>query len=141
MVELAGDRRATWAALGRSRPAAAEPLPDPGWPALDKGTKGDEVVWLQEHLVAFSPDVPVDGVFGTATQQALMRLPDLARPARERRDRRRDLAGGARPAGAAGGLGVARLGCAGRGGRGPARPASARLPARRDEIPPAAQRR
>ena len=34
-----------------SLPGAAEPLPDPGWPALDKGSKGDEVVWLQEHLV------------------------------------------------------------------------------------------
>ena len=42
--------------------------------ALDKGSKGDEVVWLQEHLVAFSPTVPVDGVFGTSTQQALMSL-------------------------------------------------------------------
>ena len=63
----------TWAALGQA-PGAAEPLADPGWPALDKGSKGDEVVWLQEHLVAFSPDVPVDGVFGTSTQQALMGL-------------------------------------------------------------------
>ena len=63
----------TWAALAQP-PGVAEPLQDPGWPALDKGSKGDEVVWLQEHLVAFSPDVPVDGVFGTSTQQALMGL-------------------------------------------------------------------
>ena len=63
----------TWAALAQP-PGVAEPLQDPGWPALDKGSKGDEVVWLQEHLVAFSPDVPVDGVFGTSTQQALIGL-------------------------------------------------------------------
>ena len=121
----------TWAALAQP-PGVAEPLQDPGWPALDKGSKGDEVVWLQEHLVAFSPDVPVDGVFGTSTQQALMSLQTSRGLPRERRDGSRDLAGGARPAGAAGRLGVARLGSAGGGSgrgrsrpglRGPARPA------------------
>ena len=72
----------TWAALAQP-PGVAEPLQDPGWPALDKGSNGDEVVWLQEHLVAFSPDVPVDGVFGTSTAGA-DRPTDLARPAAER---------------------------------------------------------
>ena len=140
MVELAGDRRVDVGGAGPA-PGAAEPLADPGWPALDKGSKGDEVVWLQEHLVAFSPDVPVDGVFGASTQQALMSLQTSRGLPPSGETDRRDLAGGARPAGAAGGLGVARLGCAGGGGRGPARPglrAPAR-PARGD--PPAAQRR
>ena len=124
----------TWAALAQP-PGAAEPLQDPGWPALDKGSKGDEVVWLQEHLVAFSPDVPVDGVFGTSTQQALMGLQTSRGLPRERRDRSRDLAGGARPAGAAGGLGVARLGSRGRRQR--PRPVAPRPPR---TCPPGARR-
>ncbi len=131
----------TWAALAQA-PGAAEPLPDPGWPALDKGSKGDEVVWLQEHLVAFSPDVPVDGVFGTSTEQALMGLQSsrglpasgetdpatwqavLALPVQPADWVSRG--SGARAAGAA---------AAGRA------PASANLPARRQEIPPPGQRR
>jgi hypothetical protein len=61
----------TWAtlALGAGAPAA---LPDPGWPALSKGSKGDEVIWLQQHLVSFAPTVPVDGSFGASTVQALI---------------------------------------------------------------------
>jgi hypothetical protein len=63
----------TWSALAQD-PGATALLPDPGWPALGKGAKGDEVVWLQEHLGAFSPGLPVDGVLGDTTVQALAAL-------------------------------------------------------------------
>ena len=64
---------AQWSALAAPAPAAV-PLPDPGWPTLDTGTKGDEVIWLQEHLVSFAPTLPVNGVFGSQTAQVLAAL-------------------------------------------------------------------
>ncbi|MFT4034706.1 MAG: peptidoglycan-binding domain-containing protein [Patulibacter sp.] len=48
--------------------------PDPGWPALARGSKGDLVVVLQEHLATFNTAVPIDGTFGTSTKQALEAL-------------------------------------------------------------------
>jgi hypothetical protein len=59
-----------WAALAAPAPGPAV-LTDPGWPALDRGSKGDEVVWLQQHLAAFDPTVAVDGGFGAITAGAL----------------------------------------------------------------------
>ena len=35
--------------------------PDPGYPPLGKGDKGDEVVWLQQHLKSYDPALAVDG--------------------------------------------------------------------------------
>ena len=61
--------------VGRRSPARRPPpvpLPDPGWPALDKGTKGDEV-----DLAAGAPRrrsrrrCRSTATFGTATAQAL----------------------------------------------------------------------
>jgi hypothetical protein len=49
-----------WTVIAEPAPVPAV-LPDPGWPLLLKGSKGDEVVWLQQHLQAFDPNVPVDG--------------------------------------------------------------------------------
>jgi peptidoglycan hydrolase-like protein with peptidoglycan-binding domain len=46
-------------------------LPDPGWPALKRGASGDEVLWMQEHLVSADPSVVVDGKFTAATELAL----------------------------------------------------------------------
>jgi hypothetical protein len=59
-----------WATLAAPAPAPVA-LPDPGWPSLALKSTGDEVIWLQQHLVAFSPTVPVDGTFGPSTAQAL----------------------------------------------------------------------
>jgi putative peptidoglycan binding protein len=59
-----------WATLAVAAPAPV-PLPDPGWPVLDTGTKGDEVVWLQQHLASYVPTLPINGTFGPATAQVL----------------------------------------------------------------------
>src|SRR3954471_5778206 len=61
----------SWPAL--TQPVAPLPLPppDPGWPALVKGNKGDEVVWLQEHLASFDTTLGVSATFDDATDLAL----------------------------------------------------------------------
>ena len=40
-------------------------------PLLKRGSKGDLVVWAQEHLIAAGEDIPVTGVFGKATIAAV----------------------------------------------------------------------
>lgn len=61
---------ATWATLSRPAPAPLA-LPDPGWPALDRGASGDQVVWLQQHLASIDDSVPIDGRFGASTEASL----------------------------------------------------------------------
>ncbi len=51
---------AAWLVLAEAAPAPA-PLEDPGWPALGKGSKGDQVIWLEQHLQSVDPEVGVDG--------------------------------------------------------------------------------
>jgi hypothetical protein len=46
-------------------------LADPGWPVLAVKSKGDEVIWLQQHLASVTPTLPVTGTFGPDTAQAL----------------------------------------------------------------------
>lgn len=61
---------ASWTTLTEPAPAAAV-LPDPGWPALNKGSSGDQVIWLQQHLASADPAVALDGRFSAATQESL----------------------------------------------------------------------
>jgi hypothetical protein len=67
----------TWAALTQAPPPPVA-LPDPGWPALRRGASGDEVVWMQQHLVSADPSVVVDGKF-TALTEAALRTFQIAR--------------------------------------------------------------
>ena len=87
----------------RSRPFPPPP-PDPGWPALAKGNKGDQVVWLQQHLASFDPAVTVTSTFDAATDTALRNFQTSRGLPVTGDDRRADLAGRPRPAAAAGGL-------------------------------------
>jgi hypothetical protein len=64
---------AHWKVLNEAAPAVTVE-PDPGWPTLGKGAKGDEVIWLQEHLTQTYPDVTVSGTFDTATITAVKAL-------------------------------------------------------------------
>src|SRR3954451_21585209 len=61
---------ATWPTLAVPPPAPVA-LPDPGWPTLASGSKGDEVIWLQQHLASFAPTLPITGTFGASTAQTL----------------------------------------------------------------------
>ncbi|HEX4718931.1 MAG TPA: peptidoglycan-binding domain-containing protein [Thermoleophilaceae bacterium] len=60
-----------WQAVG----AQIQPLtgyqPSQDWPLLKLGSKGDETLWMQEHLAAADPTTPVTGTFDTATDTAL----------------------------------------------------------------------
>jgi hypothetical protein len=62
---------AQWAALAQPLVAAPLPPPDPGWPALAKGNKGDQVLWLQRHLASFDPTVTATATLDTVTDSAL----------------------------------------------------------------------
>ena len=59
-----------WAVLGEPPPPARQE-PDPGWPVLERGDKGDQVVQLQQHLAGADPSVAVTGTFDAATDRAL----------------------------------------------------------------------
>ncbi len=63
---------ATWAALTKPAPAPIV-LPDPGWPLLKLGSRGDQVIWLQQHLASFDASVAVvaGGRFSAATDATL----------------------------------------------------------------------
>ncbi|MDP8967617.1 MAG: peptidoglycan-binding protein [Actinomycetota bacterium] len=61
---------ASWAVLSEPAPAAIA-LPDPGWPALSRGSSGDQVIWLQQHLASADPSVVLDGRFSASTRDAL----------------------------------------------------------------------
>jgi peptidoglycan hydrolase-like protein with peptidoglycan-binding domain len=88
-----------WTAVsGLYTPAVAPPL---GYPVLRQGSRGDAVLWMQEHLAREFPSQSTDGIFGPltlsllqafqarhrlkvsgatdkATWQALLRLPPVA---------------------------------------------------------------
>jgi peptidoglycan hydrolase-like protein with peptidoglycan-binding domain len=67
--QASGD--AEWGVLAQPLAPVPGPPPDPGWPALAKGNKGDQVVWLQQHLASFDPAVVVSSTFDAATDVAL----------------------------------------------------------------------
>ena len=60
-----------WAALAQPVGGLALPPGDPGWPALAKGNKGDQVLWLQRHLQSSYPTVTPTSTFDAATDTAL----------------------------------------------------------------------
>ena len=110
--------------------------PEPGYPSLQRGNRGDLVVWAQQHLLSAGLRIKVNGIFGRRMQTAVRDfqfsagLPPVGKigprtwqallphgPAAVRWSRRQR----ARP-----------IAAAATGGR-PA-PASASLPARRNEL-------
>jgi len=65
---------AEWGVLALPLQPVPAPPPDPGWPPLTRGNKGDQVVWLQQHLASFDPAVTVTSSFDAATDTALRNL-------------------------------------------------------------------
>jgi hypothetical protein len=60
-----------WTALAQPLAPLPLPPPDPGWPPLAKGNKGDQVLWLQRHLASADPKVLSTSTFDAATDTAL----------------------------------------------------------------------
>jgi peptidoglycan hydrolase-like protein with peptidoglycan-binding domain len=62
-----------WGALGAK--SALKPITgyrtEVEHPLLKRGSKGDMVVWAQEHLVGAGEEVPVTGIFGNQTRTAV----------------------------------------------------------------------
>jgi peptidoglycan hydrolase-like protein with peptidoglycan-binding domain len=63
-----------WQALAAPLPGASRPAAADSWPTLAQGGSGDLVVWAQEHLNGAGYGVTVDGGFGPATRDALVRF-------------------------------------------------------------------
>jgi hypothetical protein len=149
-----------WSALGA--PVDALDAPATLWPTLHAGSggkvgsKGDLVVWAQQHLLGAGQVVGVDGAFGAGTASAVSNFqaannlpvtgqvdaetwPVLLKSAPAPVDwvaKAKASARGARAGGMQGGKG-GRTGAATAGGppAGPNGPSSAALPAKRYEIP------
>jgi peptidoglycan hydrolase-like protein with peptidoglycan-binding domain len=60
-----------WQAVGAALPPLTDYQPSPDWPLLKLGSKGDETLWMQEHLAASDPTTPMTGRFDAATDAAL----------------------------------------------------------------------
>lgn len=60
-----------WQAIGQPIQPLTGVQPDQDWPLLQKGSKGDEVLWMQEHLASSDPTTPTSGTFDAATDTAL----------------------------------------------------------------------
>ena len=60
-----------WQAIGQSVSSLSGFAPATGYPVLSKGSSGDPVVWMQEHLATAVPSTPTSGVFDSGTQKAV----------------------------------------------------------------------
>jgi peptidoglycan hydrolase-like protein with peptidoglycan-binding domain len=62
---------ANWLALDAPlAPATGITVPT-AWPSLSKGSRGDQVVWMQEHLASAEPQTPISGILDATTEAAL----------------------------------------------------------------------
>ena len=60
-----------WSAIGAQIQPLAGTQASQDWPLLEKGSKGDETLWMQQHLASVDPTTPTTGTFDTATDTAL----------------------------------------------------------------------
>ncbi len=56
-----------WSALAAPLSALSSVTPNTTYPELSKGAKGDQVLWLQEHLASAIPSQETTGLFGSET--------------------------------------------------------------------------
>ena len=56
-----------WTALATPLTPLAGVTPNPSWSELGEGSKGDPVLWMQEHLAAAIPTQETTGIFNAAT--------------------------------------------------------------------------
>ena len=90
--------RREWRALGRDVEGriSGAGRSGSGYPTLSKGSRGDLVVWAQEHLKGAGESLPVTGYFGDKTRRAVKTLPALQGLRRRRPARAQDVASPAR---------------------------------------------
>jgi len=69
--EWAAATGAEWQAIGQPLSSPAPPAPAQGDTTIARGAQGDIVIWAQQHLNSAGDPVTVDGDFGPATQQAV----------------------------------------------------------------------
>lgn len=60
-----------WSTLAAPLAPLTSVTPNTGYPALSKNSKGDQVLWLQEHLASAIPTQEVTGLFGSPTTENL----------------------------------------------------------------------
>jgi peptidoglycan hydrolase-like protein with peptidoglycan-binding domain len=60
-----------WSALAAPLTALASVTPNPSWSELAQGSKGDPVLWMQEHLATAIPTQATTGVFDSTTKANL----------------------------------------------------------------------
>jgi peptidoglycan hydrolase-like protein with peptidoglycan-binding domain len=60
-----------WKALGAPLTALTGVTPDAAWSELSQGSKGDPVLWMQEHLASAIPAQATTGIFDSATKANL----------------------------------------------------------------------
>ncbi|HEV7529589.1 MAG TPA: peptidoglycan-binding domain-containing protein [Solirubrobacteraceae bacterium] len=60
-----------WSTLAAPLAPLASVTPNGSYPELGKGAKGDQVLWLQEHLASAIPSQEVTGSFGSQTTSNL----------------------------------------------------------------------
>jgi peptidoglycan hydrolase-like protein with peptidoglycan-binding domain len=58
---------AGWSTLAAPMAPLTSVTPNTSYPELSKGSKGDEVLWLQEHLATAEPNQETTGIFGSQT--------------------------------------------------------------------------
>jgi peptidoglycan hydrolase-like protein with peptidoglycan-binding domain len=63
-----------WKTLAAPLAPLTSVTPNTEYPELHKGSKGDQVLWLQEHLAAAFPSQEVTGIFGSQTVANLSAL-------------------------------------------------------------------
>ncbi len=64
--------KAGWAALAEALVPLTSVAPNGEYPELHKGSKGDQVLWLQEHLASTVPSQETTGSFGAQTEADLI---------------------------------------------------------------------
>jgi peptidoglycan hydrolase-like protein with peptidoglycan-binding domain len=62
---------AGWEALGAPLSQLTTVTPDPSWSELGQGSKGDPVLWMQEHLATAIPSQATTGLFDATTRANL----------------------------------------------------------------------
>src|SRR5207245_3284384 len=56
-----------WAGLAAPLAPLTSVAPNTEYPELHSGARGDQVLWLQEHLARANPEQETTGMFGSAT--------------------------------------------------------------------------